>query len=197
MLNRFRRNIEKYINTIALTLAKTGVKPWSISLTGLIIIILASIWLVYGPAPNPLAISILLFIVGNLMDALDGPLARATNQVTRWGSYIDSMIDRLGEAIYILALGYTGIVRWDLAYIYIATSILISYSRSKGESVGVDMAGVGLMERAERIIGISAILVLYMLIGLDTLLPLTIIITLNIITIFQRSIHIYSSLRRS
>lgn len=197
MLNRFRNTLRTYINTTAKLFVKIGLQPWMISLIGLLLIITASLWIAQSPTKTGILISVLLYLLGNAMDALDGAVARITDKVSRWGGYIDSMLDRIEEIIFILSISYAGILTWDLSYIYIATAILISYSRARGEGAGADLSGVGLMERAERIIAIALILIIYITIGIDPAPLFTILIILNTATIIHRSIHIYTKLRES
>lgn len=196
MLNKFREALEEYINCIATIFIRAGLKPWTISLIGLIIVMVSSIWIAINPSKLNILISVVLYLLGNGMDALDGAVARLTDRVSGWGGYLDSMLDRLGEIIYILAVSYAGILTWDLSYIYIVTAIMISYARARGEGVGARLGGVGIMERAERILGITLILLIYIFTGLDPKPLFIILIILNIATIIHRSIYVYMELRK-
>ena len=90
---------------------------------------------------------------GVLLDLLDGVYARATNRVTSYGAFLDSTLDRLADAIFIAAFGAAGLVRWPIVIGVIIFSFLISYSRSRGETIspkGEDISQ-GPIERAERL----------------------------------------------
>ena len=197
MLNKFRESLRGGISNIARIFVKIGFKPWTISLLGLILVITASLWMATNPTKINILIAILLYLLGNAMDALDGEVARLTGSVSKWGGYLDSILDRIGEIIFILSISYTNILTWDLTYIYIVTAILISYSRARGEVEGVKLSGVGIMERAERVIAIALILILYITIGIDPAPLFIILIILNIATVIHRSIYIYKTLRKS
>ena len=196
MLNKFRNTLEKYANQTAKILIKVGLSPWMVSTIGLMIVLLASYILIINTQLS-LITSLILYLIGNGMDALDGAVARLTEKVSKWGGYMDSMIDRIGEAAYILAIAHIGMISWEIAYIYIVSALLISYSRARGEKEGVEMSGIGLMERAERVIGLALAILIYITLNIPMDLLFLIIIILNIITIIQRSVHTYTSLRES
>ena len=197
MLNKFREKLETKINNIAKIFIKIGIPPWIVSLTGLIIIIISSIILLIDKSTQGIIISLVIFLIGNAMDALDGPIARLTGKTSKWGGITDSTLDKIGETIYPYTLGYTGIAQWSLIYIYIVTAILISYLRARGEAEGIYMRGIGLMERAERIISLTIILLLYALTKIDINVMLTILIILNIVTMIQRTYYLHQSLSES
>jgi archaetidylinositol phosphate synthase len=90
--------------------------------------------------------------IAGAMDLFDGEVARRTNKETQAGAFLDSNLDRLSDAIFILALVYGGLVDYLLGYIILFLVIMISYIRSRAENEGVDMKGIGFMERAERIL---------------------------------------------
>ncbi len=197
MLNKFREKLETKINNIAKIFIKIGIPPWIVSLTGLVIIIISSIILLIDRSTQGIIISLVIFLIGNAMDALDGPIARLTGKTSKWGGITDSTLDKIGETIYPYTLGYTGIAQWSLIYIYIVTAILISYLRARGEAEGIYMRGIGLMERAERIISLTIILLLYALTKIDINVMLTILIILNIVTMIQRTYYLHQSLSES
>ena len=71
---------------------------------------------------------------------------------TKTGAFLDSNLDRLSDAILILGLIYSGFVNFIFGYILMFLIIMISYIRARSENEGVDMKGIGIMERAERVI---------------------------------------------
>jgi phosphatidylglycerophosphate synthase len=97
-----------------------------------------------------------LYIVAGGLDVLDGRLARATGKQTRAGAFLDSVSDRWGE-LFVLSgfLWYLRDSAWMLAVIAaIAGSMMVSYTRARGEGVGIILDG-GIMQRAERIALVS------------------------------------------
>jgi phosphatidylinositol phosphate synthase len=92
--------------------------------------------------------------VGGVCDIVDGRVARARQLSSPYGTFIDSMLDRfvevfafLGFVVYLRAFTYGPL----LAAGAIAGSLLVSYARARGESVGV-LCKEGLMQRAERLV---------------------------------------------
>lgn len=104
-----------------------------------------------------------VFVVGSLLDILDGALARQSGKGTPFGAFIDSTTDRVGEAVM---LGAIALVmardgrEWALALTIaaIAGSFLVSYTRARAEALGLK-GDVGLGSRAERVVIITGGLV--------------------------------------
>ncbi|HEY0194783.1 MAG TPA: CDP-alcohol phosphatidyltransferase family protein [Kofleriaceae bacterium] len=94
-----------------------------------------------------------LYITAGILDVLDGRLARLTGQQTKAGALFDSVSDRWGELM--IFAGYTWYLHetpWLLAVLAaIAGSMMVSYTRARGEGLGLELAG-GVMQRAERIL---------------------------------------------
>jgi CDP-diacylglycerol--glycerol-3-phosphate 3-phosphatidyltransferase len=105
-----------------------------------------------------------LFVVGSILDILDGALARSRGTGSPFGAFLDSTVDRVGEGFMLGAIGLV-FVRQDqlwavaLAFAAIAGSFLVSYARAKAEALGLK-GDVGLGSRAERVVVITAGLVL-------------------------------------
>ena len=93
----------------------------------------------------------LMFWAG-AFDVFDGEVARRTGKITKSGAFLDSNLDRLSDALLILGLIFSGFINYILGYFIMFLIIMISYIRARAESEGLDMRGVGFMERAERLI---------------------------------------------
>lgn len=96
-----------------------------------------------------------LFVLGAVLDILDGALARAGGKGTPFGAFLDSTLDRLGEAFMLggVALVFVREGReWAVAVTFAAVvgSLLVSYTRAKAESMGLK-GEVGFGSRAERV----------------------------------------------
>ena len=94
-----------------------------------------------------------LMIVGGSFDMFDGRIARKTGQTSKSGAFYDSVMDRFGEAIVFFGLAYFYRSSWILFLVLGALigSLMVSYTRAKGDSVGIDCKG-GVMQRPERIV---------------------------------------------
>ena len=105
-----------------------------------------------------------VFVVGSILDILDGALARAGGKTTPFGSFLDSTTDRVGEgamlgAIALIFSGHGNEVALAATVAAVAGSFLVSYTRARAEALGV-RGDVGLGSRAERVVVITAGLVL-------------------------------------
>ena len=106
-----------------------------------------------------------ILIFGTLFDGLDGTLARATGKTSDFGAFLDSTMDRAGEAVIYAGIaagaamsGTTEVI--GLATLALGLGSLVSYVRARGEALGV-RADVGLAQRAER----AAVLIVGLLAG--------------------------------
>ncbi|HEX5469305.1 MAG TPA: CDP-alcohol phosphatidyltransferase family protein [Gaiellaceae bacterium] len=140
-----------------------------------------------------------LFVVGSLLDILDGALARSRGIGSPFGAFLDSTVDRVGEGFMIGAIGLV-LMRHDqmwgvgLAFAAIAGSFLVSYARARAEALGL-RGDVGLGSRAERVVVITTGLVLAPV--NDLVLPATMaLLALTAwVTVGQRILFVRKQLR--
>jgi CDP-diacylglycerol---glycerol-3-phosphate 3-phosphatidyltransferase len=140
-----------------------------------------------------------LFVVGSILDILDGALARNRGLGTPFGAFLDSTVDRVGEGFMLGAVGLV-LMRHDqmwgvaLAFAAVAGSFLVSYARARAEALGL-RGDVGFGSRAERVVVITAGLVLAPL--HELVLPATIaLLTLTAwATVLQRVLSVRAQLR--
>lgn len=111
----------------------------------------------FAVAFDRIAIGAWLYIAGGILDVMDGRLARALHRESRGGALFDSVADRWAElALY---TGFAWTLRDDDAWLLavmaaIAGSLMTSYTRARGEGLGIQLRG-GAMQRAERILIVS------------------------------------------
>jgi CDP-diacylglycerol---glycerol-3-phosphate 3-phosphatidyltransferase len=147
-------------------LAETKLTPTALTTAGVLTCIVAAV-VVYFEYRNEYLffwLGAALFVLGSVMDILDGALARAGGKSTPFGAFIDSTTDRIGEAAMLTAIGLVFFRDGDevaLAFAFAAVggSFLVSYTRAKAEIIGLK-GDVGLGSRAERVVVITAGLVL-------------------------------------
>jgi CDP-diacylglycerol---glycerol-3-phosphate 3-phosphatidyltransferase len=147
-------------------LARTRVTPNALTTAGVSLCLAASV-LVYFEYRHELLffwLGAFVFVVGSLLDILDGALARAGGKTTPFGSFLDSTTDRVGEgamlgAIALIFSRHGNEVALAATIAAIAGSFLVSYTRAKAEGLGL-RGDVGLGSRAERVVVITAGLVL-------------------------------------
>lgn len=105
-------------------------------------------------AAGSLVLAAWLIALGGISDILDGRLARARGVESRYGAFLDATLDRFAETgTFVGVAWYLSGSRWMAAVtvLAIAGSLLVSYTRARGEALGADFAG-GLMQRAERVV---------------------------------------------
>jgi archaetidylinositol phosphate synthase len=152
---RQREISHKFITRPVDFLIKHNITPNKISYIGFILTSLSAILIAMGFMYSSLWFSWIipfLFGLAGAFDLFDGEVARRTEKDSETGAFLDSNLDRLSDAIFILGLIYGGLVNYLLGYIILFLVIMISYIRSRAENEGVNMKGVGKMERAERIL---------------------------------------------
>jgi archaetidylinositol phosphate synthase len=197
MLNRFRIALGPVLDRIGSFFAASGLNPNS--WTALSLIFATASGVTYMSAllsigggwyQFSLAGSIMLLISG-FFDIVDGGVARATNRGSKKGTYLDSVFDKISESIIFLGIAIGGLASPLLCQLAVSLSLLVSYTRSRSESMGIELKGVGIGERAERLL----------LVGILGLIPLEgnlqyaviLVCLLAGITLYQRIVY---SLRR-
>src|SRR4051795_5599240 len=177
-------------------LTRTRVTPNALTTSG-VSLCLASAVLVFFEDRNTWLFywaGAILFVVGSILDILDGALARAGGKTTPFGAFLDSTTDRVGEGAVLGAIalvfhrhGHTTALA--LTFAGVAGSFLVSYTRAKAEALGL-RGDVGLGSRAERVVVITAGLVLapisiWLLVGAISLLTAT-----AWLTVLQRILYV-------
>ncbi len=195
MLNKFRKSLEPILEKIGVLFSSTGLSPNTLSLIGFIITIISSI--IFGvntlqldPTINFSAIGSLVLLVGGFFDMIDGSVAKVTKKISRKGSFLDSTLDKISETIIFLGIAIGELANPILCLLAVSSSLLVSYTRSRAETLGIDLSGVGFGERAERILILAIMGLLPFPYSLEY--GVIIIIVISIITIIQR---IYKALK--
>ncbi len=146
-------------------LARTRVTPSMLTAAGVLLCVAASV-LVYFEYRNEWLFfwaGAIVFVVGSVLDILDGALARVGGKSSVFGAFLDSTTDRIGEAFMLGAIA-VALVRdgnetgFLFTFAALAGSFLVSYTRSKAEALGL-RGDVGIGSRAERVVVITAGLV--------------------------------------
>ncbi len=140
-------------------LALTRISPNALTFIGLVINVGAAVLFGLANADNQRRMFIyagLVIIGAGIFDMVDGRVARATNQVTQFGGFFDSVIDRYSDValFFGLLVYYARANRFlyvVLAAFVMTSSVLVSYARARAESL-IPSCKVGFMERPERIV---------------------------------------------
>lgn len=142
----------KVILLIVRGLALSRIHPNVLTFTGLVINAIAAVLLASG---RFFAAGIVIISAG-IFDMVDGRVARETNQVTRFGAFFDSVVDRYSDLVLLMGLlvYYASINRFFyvvLTAVVMTASVMVSYTRARAENV-IPRCKVGFMERPERIV---------------------------------------------
>ena len=151
--SKLKERFENTVKVFVKPLGELGITPNHLTMLG---IALAGVTAyIYTKVPGNkeyLLYAAGLFIVSGFVDAIDGVLARSTGKVTKFGGFFDSVADRYSDAIVYSGVIAAGLCNLWAGLLALFGSMLVSYARARAEMEGVKMAGIGLAERAERMI---------------------------------------------
>lgn len=198
MLGRiFRAAIDELINPLGRALGAAGISANMLTWFGFLVVALASMFIASGRW----FLGALVLIGGAVFDTLDGAVARALDQASAAGEFLDSTLDRVSDGLLFAAIAWSltgdpvpvvggggrpyeglGIA---LALGCLVAAFMTSYVRAKAEAIGLD-GSKGPIQRAERVIILLAGLVF------DVMVPaLAVLLLLSSITAVQRSWSVY------
>jgi CDP-diacylglycerol--glycerol-3-phosphate 3-phosphatidyltransferase len=147
-------------------LARTRVTPNALTASGVTLCAVAAILVGFAHRNEMLFYwtGAAVFVVGSILDILDGALARAGGKSTPFGAFLDSTTDRVSEGFMLAAIAYVFAYENRDVFVVVAVaavagSFLVSYTRARAEALGLK-GDVGIGSRAERVVVITAGLVL-------------------------------------
>ena len=151
-LESIRNAGRKLLIPVIRLLIVTGISPFAVTALGLLLTVVAS-WLVWD---GKYITGVIVLIIGSILDAVDGELARKKGIESKAGAVFDSSCDRIGEIFLFAAIlaGKAGNAHPELVYIVpaaIGGSYMVSYVRARAEGVNLSCS-VGLVTRTERLV---------------------------------------------
>jgi len=156
VLNNLRDTLKPALEKMGRGFASTGLSPNFWTVVGLGFALLSAI--AYGMGIEfGLIIGGVLLLVSGFFDMVDGQVARVTGKTSKVGSYLDSMFDKIAETAIFLGILVGGYAEPYLVLLAITLSLLVSYARAKSDSLNVKLQGIGIGERAERLLAIAII----------------------------------------
>ena len=189
MLNNLRDSLQPHLEKIGKGFASTGISPNGWSCIGLVFAFASSF--IYGwNVEFSLIIGGIVLLVAGFFDIVDGQVARVSQKITKSGGFLDSVFDKIAEVAIFLGILVGGFAEPYLVFLAITFSLLVSYTRSRAESLGVKLQGIGIGERAERLLVIA-------IIGIIGFMEYAVIIVIIIagITFIQRIVVTTKALR--
>lgn len=188
-----------YLNSTApavRVLLRAGVTPNTLTTVGALLILVSAVAFAVGS----IRLGGGLLLLSGVLDTFDGQVAREGGLTTRFGAFYDSTLDRVGDGATMIGIAaylmHAVDVQWRefavlACMVGILSALLVSYMRARAEGLGLECK-VGIVQRAERIIGL----------GLPTLLlgagprglvltsTVVVITVLSLITVGQRFVHV-------
>ena len=144
------------VHAVAQPLARRGVSPDAVTYGSLVVSALAAGLAALGG--RWLLLATLVLVLSGLLDNLDGAVAVLTGRTTRWGYVLDSVVDRISDLLYLVALVAVG-APVEPAALCGALVFLLEYSRARAGNAGGDETGaVTIAERPTRVIVVAAAL---------------------------------------
>jgi CDP-diacylglycerol---glycerol-3-phosphate 3-phosphatidyltransferase len=194
MLNRFRSFFTHVFTPAARFLLRHGVSPDAVTLVGTVGVVAGAV--VFFPR-GQLLIGVLVITAFVFSDLLDGTMARMSGTTSSWGAFLDSTLDRFGDAaifgglvLYYMASGDSDLYAGLALYCLVMGSVT-SYARARAESLGMEAKG-GIAERADRLVAILVMTGLSAIFGVPALIPITLALlaVASTITVVQRILHV-------
>ena len=156
MLNNLREKIKPALQELGKIFASTGLSANFWTAVGLGFAFASA--LAYGfHMQYSVVIGGILLLVSGFFDIVDGQVARITGKTSKRGAFLDSVFDKIAEVAIFLGILIGNYSHGYLILLAISLSLLVSYSRARAESLGVQLQGIGIGERAERLLVIALI----------------------------------------
>jgi CDP-diacylglycerol--glycerol-3-phosphate 3-phosphatidyltransferase len=197
LLGALERPFYATVSPVVSWLIRRRVRPNTITTVGTGLVLISA--LLYGL--GHIRLGGLVLLLSGVTDTIDGQVARGGGQVTRFGAFYDSTLDRVGDGATFIGIGAYLLLTPDVAFrtaavvlcmVAILSSLLVSYARARAEGLGIDCK-VGIAQRAERIllVGLTSLavgagpqaLVLEAVVGLLALA--------SVITVVQRFVYVH------
>jgi CDP-diacylglycerol--glycerol-3-phosphate 3-phosphatidyltransferase len=196
MISRFKQFWTKVIAPIANLLLKLGVSADTVTLVGTIGVSAGA--LIFFPTGH-LWIGVVVITCFVFSDMIDGYMARTSGTSSKWGSFLDSTLDRLGDGaifggLVLYYAGSAGNSRWMAAVTLwaLVMGATTSYARAKAESLGLQASG-GIAERSDRLVSVLVIAFFSDVLNLPILLKIVLwaLAIASTITVIQRTLSVH------
>jgi CDP-diacylglycerol---glycerol-3-phosphate 3-phosphatidyltransferase len=190
MLNRFREFWTRLISPIARLLLRLGVSPDAVTVVGTLGVSFGALF--FFPR-GQLLTGVLVVTAFVFSDLVDGHMARLSGTSSSWGAFLDSTLDRLGDAaifgglvLYFMGPGESDVYA-GLALYCLVMGATTSYARARAESLGMEARG-GLAERADRLVAILVMTGLSVIFDQAWFVPFTLAVLAlaSTVTVVQR-----------
>lgn len=180
------------IDPVVNALAKLGVTPNGLTVFGALLNVVAGALIALG---QPFWGGVMMTVIAMPADALDGSLARATGRQTKFGGFLDSVLDRVAEGAILLGMAWWFLQRGDATstwacFFALLGSIMVSYTRARAEGLGLECK-VGLFSRFGRFVLMALGLLAYPLFPQSLVVMVWALAVLSTFTAIQRIVYVY------
>ena len=182
-----RKNTRFILDPLVGIIAKAGVSPNALTILGFLLNVAAGVliglgYVVWG--------GVVMTCVAMPMDALDGALARTLNQQSKFGAFLDSVLDRFAESALLVGLAALFLQRGDslsvlVTFVALVGSLMVSYTRARAEGLDLECK-VGLFSRLGRFLLLAVGLILN-----QPVITVWLLAVLSTFTAIQRVVHVY------
>jgi len=151
VLDRLRGRLEAYFGVVGRLFSRLEGSPTVWTSVGLVLSISSGVAYSYGNYGGQLIGGGLVLSAG-WFDIVDGAVARVTGRTSKRGAFLDSTIDRVAEVIIFIGILVGQLAPPVFILSALSLSLLVSYTRAKGDALGIRLSGVGIGERSERML---------------------------------------------
>ncbi len=151
MLDRLRGRLESYLGLVGKWFSELEASPTAWTFLGLVVSVASGVAYSRSGFGGQLLGGVLILVAG-WFDLVDGAVARVTGRVSKRGAFLDSTLDRVAEVAVFLGILIGGFAPPAVVLLALSFSLLVSYARAKGDSLGTLLSGVGIGERSERLL---------------------------------------------
>jgi archaetidylinositol phosphate synthase len=156
MLNNFRESLKPTLQKIGTVFASTGLSANFWTAIGLGFAFASAI--IYAiHFEYSFVIGGILLLISGFFDIVDGQVARVTQKASKKGAFLDSIFDKIAEVAIFLGILIGGYSDGYVVLLAITLSLLVSYTRARAESLGIQLQGIGIGERAERLLVVAIV----------------------------------------
>lgn len=151
MLDRLRGRLDAYFLALGRGAARAGLSPTAWTFVGLMVSLLSA-GAFWSSGYRGELLGGLLILASGFFNLVDGAVARVTGKVSKRGAFLDSTLDRVAEVSIYMGILVGSLANPAVVLLALSFSLLVSYTRARGEALGAKLAGVGIGERSERLL---------------------------------------------
>jgi archaetidylinositol phosphate synthase len=129
-----------------------------------------------------------MLLISGFFDIVDGCVARYKQKVSKRGAFIDSTLDKLAEFAILTGVTIGSLSDPIISILAISISFMVSYVRARAESLQIDLKGIGIGERAERMIILA--IASFIPVSYSIQIGIILIIIISVITLTQRVLYV-------